>query len=330
MTTKKLSVVFVTILATFLLAGCPMRIKKVSPVRGLPGTIVTINGNGFDPEPTKNTVTIAGTPTRMINGDTNKLRVIALRNVASGHVVVHKGAIAATSKQVFKRDGSTTRATPLEDSDSKLIEGQGFAFDRRYDMQGQGLNQKILIVLAKPSDVDPEALAPAGKTARQAIVDKLNDPNGSVNAYFQQASYNKVGAAFTVTPDWIALSQIRDFYCWTEDDITRAQTAVDAAQANLDALNLDPSATQAQIDAAKAQLDDAKAKLRNAQNANAQLQEPDFLFAEALIGAKAAVADFDTYSDYFIVVAGPFLRGACCWNQDAYHAESTRLGLLST
>jgi len=328
MTTKKLTVAFVTILATFLLPGCPMRIKRVSPARGLPGTIVTIQGNGFDPDPTKNTVTIGGTQARVINGDTTKLRVIALRNVASGHVVVHKGTATAKSKQVFKRDGTTTRATPLQDSDSKLIEGQGFAVDRRYDMQGQGLNQKVLIVLAKPSDVDPEALAPMGKTARQAIVDKLNDPNGSINAYFQQASYNKVGAAFTVTPDWIALSQIRDFYCWTQDDINRAQTAVNAAQANVDALNLDPNATQAQIDAAKAQLDDAKTKLQNAQNAVDQLQEPDFLFAEALIGAKAVVPDFDTYSDYYIVVAGPFLRGACCWNQAAYHAESTRLGLL--
>jgi len=53
-----------------------------------------------------------------------------------------------------------------------------------------------------------------------------------------------------VTPDWIALSQNRGFYCWTQGEIDRAQTVMDVAQENLDALNLDSNATPAQIDAA--------------------------------------------------------------------------------
>jgi len=223
----------------------------------------------------------------------------------------------------FVREGSTARATPLQDSDAELIEGVGFEVDERYDMSAQGLNQKVLIVLAKPSDIDPEDLAPAGKTARESVIEKRDD----ANTYFVQASYDKVSAAFTVTPDWIPLSQIRDFYAWQQDDIDRAQAAVDAAKAALEALELDPSATEEQIEEAEEELEEAEDKLRAAQNANNKLQEPDFLFAEALLGARAAVPDFDTYSDYLVIVAGPFLRGQCCWINTGYHAESIRLGL---
>src|SRR6266404_710187 len=182
-----------------ILSGCVrMAVTRFSPGKGLPGTIVEIRGRGFDPDPFSNKVTIGGSPTRVINGTTRRLRSVALRNLASGPIVSQRGMRSATSARPFKRDGATTRATPLQDSDSKLVEGQGVAFDRRYDMQSTGLNQKVLIVLAKPNDINPEDLAPMGKTARQAIADLLNDPNGSVNQYFKEASYNNVSAAFTV------------------------------------------------------------------------------------------------------------------------------------
>ena len=316
------------LLVAMQLASCaPLAITKISPEKGLPGTIMQVEGRGFNPDPFKNVVTIGGSQARVISGTPTMLRIVALRDLASGPVAVTAGANTATSAQTFKREGSTARATPLQDSDAELVVGQGFDIDRRYDMQAQGTNQKILAVLAKPSDVDPEALAPAGKTARQSIEEKLKDPNASTNTYFMQASYGKTSVDFTVTPDWIQLSQIRDFYCWQQEDIDRAQAQVDAAQADLDGLKLDPSATLEQIAAAEAKLAEAKDELRGAQNARNLLQEPDFLFAEALIGAKAAVPDFDSYSDYLVIVAGPFLRGQCCWTPTGYHVESTHLGL---
>jgi hypothetical protein len=320
----KMKTFYSIILIVLLLYSCKhMAIEDISPKAGLPGTVVEIKGKGFAANPLNNAVTIGGIPARVISGDTNHLRVVALRDFISGPIVVTNGSNNVTSVEEFKREGSTTRATPLQDSDAELIEGVGYDVDKRYDMSAQGLNQKILVVLATPSDIDPEDLAPAGKTAREAIIDKL----GPVNEYFIQASYNKVSADFTVTPDWITLSQIRDFYCWQQDDIDRAEADVDAAQAALDTLKLDPDATEEQITEAEEELKEAEEKHRAAKDAKNKLQEPDFLFAEALLGAKAADPNFDQYSDYLVIVAGPFLRGRCCWKETGFHAESTRLGL---
>src|SRR5690606_3255023 len=55
--------------------------------------------------------------------------------------------------------------------------------------------------------------------------------------------------------------------------------------------------------------------------------EPDFYYAEALLGAKAVVANFDDFTDYVVVCAGPGLRGSCCWKEQGFHAESTVLDL---
>jgi hypothetical protein len=309
-----LIVIFILILIIILqLRGCfsTIGITSFTPGSALPGTIVTIKGHGFNSDPFSNTVTIGSDPARVISGDIKTLRVVLYRKFQSDLISVSNGSHTATSSEKLLRDGSTTQATPLLDSDSKLVEGAGYPTDKRYDMKPRELNQKILIVFAKPNDVDPETFKPGGYagTARQAMVDIL--PN--ITNYFIQASYNTNSASFGTTPDWVTLSQKRDFYCWQQEDIDRAQAA-------LDAINLDPSATAAQID-------DATQKVNNAKDANNTLQEPDFLFAEALLGAKAAVPDFDTYTDYFIIVAGSFLRGQCCWNETGYHAESTNPSL---
>jgi hypothetical protein len=300
-----------------------MGIASVDPPSGLPGTLVTINGFGFDPDPYNNIVTIGGSACRIVSGHAGQLRVIALRDLATGLVKVQKGADSAFSLQLFERAGTTTMATPLADSDAELTEGLGYDVDRRYDMMAQGLNQKLLVVLATPNDINPEDLAPVGLSARDAILAKLAD----ANTYFLQASYNKASAAFTVTANWLPLSQSRDFYCWQQDDIDRAQAQVDAAQAALDALMLDPDATQEQIDEAEEDLEEANEKKRVAQDAQGFLQEPDFAFAEALVQAKAAIGDFDTYSDYVLIMAGPFLRGANLGTKTGYHAESTILAI---
>ncbi len=303
--------------------GAIISISGFSPQTGLPGTIIKIQGVGFDPIPFNNSVSIGGSKARVISGDQTHLRVVALRDLASGLIVVETGPLTATSAKKFRREGNTSPGTAFENSGSELIEGRGFDVDVCYDMSAQGLNQKILVVLATPSDVNPEDLAPAGQTAREAVIDELT----ATNEYFVQASYNQVSAAFTTTPDWIPLSQIRDFYAWQQDDIDREQARVDAAQADLDALNMDPAATQEQIDQAEEDLETAKASLGEVQNDADTLQRPNFLFAEALIGAKAAVPDFDTFSDYLVIVAGPFLRGYCCWIENGFHAEWTVQGL---
>lgn len=328
---KFLILLLVLIILFFLywLAGlCSPRsdveVGSFSPEGGLPGTVVTIEGFGFAPDAHDNIVEIGGSATRIIDGDDNRIRVVALRHLVSGPIKVTTPAGSAASSSEFKRAGTTLRATPLANSDSKLIEGIDYPFDQHYDMAAQGLDQRILVVLVTPSDIDPEDLAPAGQTAREAVLDRLQD----ANIYFDQASYSLTSADFTVTNSWLPLSQPRDFYAWQQEDVDRAQAGLDAANAALDALALDPSATEADLDAAEEDVDAAQAKVDQASNAKNKIQEPGFFFAEALIAAKAAVADFNSYTDYFVITAGPFLRGANYGTSTGYHAESTNPALM--
>lgn len=320
MNTTRISLYFLLATGLLLMSCAPVAINNIYPNHGLPGTIIEIQGRGFNPDPFKNTVAISGYPARVISGNSNTLRVVALREFDSGKVEVKVNGNTATSAQIFKRQGSTTMATPLKDSDPELIVGKGFDVDSLYDMHAQGLNQKILVVLVTPSDIDPEDLAPAGKTARESVIERLD----AANEYFLQASYGLISADFTVIPDWITLSQPRDFYCWQQDDIDREQTQVDAAQAALDALLLNPSATPDEIEEAEDELEEAEAALRAAKNARNLLQEKNFLFGEAFTEAK--ISDpvvFDDVDDYLVIVAGPFLRGQNFGAQSGYHAEST-------
>jgi hypothetical protein len=194
------------------LIGCS-RIDSFSPEAGLPGTIVEINGVGFAAAPFDNEVTIGGSKARIIGGSATQLRVVALRDLASGKVEVETPSQTITSSTDFRRQGSTESATPERDADAELYQGFPMPPDRVFDLQRSGLNQKVLVILAKPSDVnpdDPMYNAP-GKTARERVQDALTDPTSSVNAYFTQASFNQISGAFTITPDWVALSQKRDF-----------------------------------------------------------------------------------------------------------------------
>jgi hypothetical protein len=317
--------------ALLALAGC-QGIREIRPDHGLPGTVVEIRGSGFAPAWHENAVTIGGSRARVIEADATRIRVVALRDVATGPVVVTTPTQTFTSTAPFTRSGDTLAPTAETTSGPKLVEGRAFPLDRRYDMAPKQLNQKILIVLAKPSDIDPEANIPAWgaglvgpfANSKEFVQRLTTHPDNGVNRYFIDASGNETSADFTVT-DWMPLSQIRDFYAWGPADVVRAQTALTAAQAARDALNTDPSATQADIDAAQAVVDAKTALLKEANDSQGFLQQPDFAWAEALIGAKAALGDatFNSFTDHFLVLAGPWMRGSCCWVGTGFHAEST-------
>lgn len=328
------------LLIILIAAGCA-RITSVSPKQGLPGTIVAIHGYGFDPEWHRNNVTIGGSPARVIEGSSTLLRVVALRDVATGNVRVTTPARTLVSADVFERRGDTLSPTPDHDSGPELIDGRNFPLDKHYDMAAKGVGQKILLVLAKPSDIDPETSIPAWASdpadsrnvlpfanAREFVLQLANHPEKGANRYFQEASFGQTSGAFDATPVWVPLTKDWDFYCWGGNDVTLAQTAVDGAQADLDAVLANPASTQADIDAATARRDQKKTALKQAQDSQGFLQQPDFAWAEALMRAKAAMgASFDDYTDYVLIVAGPFLRGACCWLTDQFHAESANPAL---
>jgi hypothetical protein len=314
------------------LTGC-QGIRAISPDQGLPGTVIEIQGAGFSPEWHKNEVTIGGSRARVIEANATRIRVVALRDLATGPVVVSTPTQTFTSTTLFTRSGDTLTPTPEHESGPKLVEGRSFPMDRRYDMAPKQLNQKVLVVLAKPSDIDPEAFIPAWApsfvgpfaNSKEFVQRLTSHPENGVNRYFVDATGNETSGDFFVT-DWIPLSQKRDFYAWGAEDVARAQNALTGAQADLDAVKTDPSATQADIDAAQSVVDAKMAALTQANDAQGFLQQPDFAWAEALIGAKAALGDaaFNSFGDHFLVLGGPWMRGSCCWNGTGFHAESTK------
>lgn len=309
-----------------LVCGCPSNnpaVTEVSPSKGLPGMIVTVKGANFAPTPSDNVVTIGGGATRVLGGSASELRVVALRDVKTGKVEVNVGGgMMASSADDWTREGTTALENPDVSSDSELFVGVGDP----PDLAATGLDQPVLVILCTPNDINPEDLAPAGGgTARQSVLDRL----AQANVFFDEASYGTMSVDFDVTADWIPLTFDRDFYCWIQADVDLAQAVLDGAQAALDLLEVDPDATEEEISDAQADVDEAQEDLEQAQNAQGKLQQPDFLFAEALLAAKAEVGDatFDSYHDYFIIVAGPFLRGQNLGTEPGFHAEWTSMGV---
>ena len=242
--------------------------------------------------------------------------------MASGKIVVDDGTgTTASSSGVWQREGTTALAAPGVVAGSELFVGVGDP----PDLAASGVDQGVLVILCQPSDINPEDLAPMGMTAREDILEKLDD----ANAFFRDASYDTMSCDFAVTAGWVPLTFTRDFYCWTQADIDAAQAIVDGAQAALDLLLVDPMATPEHIAEAEADLEEAQGDLAQAQNAKNKLQQGDFLFAEALLAAKAefGAATFDAFNDYFFFVAGGFLRGQNFGAEPGYHAEWTSMGV---
>jgi len=322
------------VLASFFLFSCKtnkkIQLKEMSSNHGIPGTIIQLKGANFNAKYYMNEVTVGGGKTKVISGTDSTLKLVLLRDVNTGKVVVKnlENNSTDTANQLFERKGSTTQATTVSDADAELVVGRDPMGNTKYDMAAQGVDQPILIVLAQPSDITNPDSAIYFDTAIAANArDYLVQRAMQSNTFFKQASYDKTSANFVVTPTWIPLSQTRDFYMWQSEDVTRAQNALDGANAAKDALLLNPGATQAELDEAEEDIKEKEDALELAQKRQGIVQEPDFYYAEALIGAKAAMPNFDDFGDYVVVCAGPFLRGSCCWRENGYHAEHTLLGL---
>jgi hypothetical protein len=317
------------------LAGCH-GIREIRPAEGLPGTVVELRGSGFSPLWHENEVTLGGSRARVVDASSTRLRVVALRDVATGPVVVSTPVRTLTSTTPFTRGGHTLAPTADEPTGAELVEGRAFPQDRRYDMAAKGVGQKILVVLARPNDKDPEANIPdwanglVGPFAnsKEFVQRLVSHPDNGVNRYFLDATGGETSGDFLVT-DWMPLSQNWDFYAWGPEDVARAQTSLAGAQADLAAVSADPASTQADIDAAQAVVNAKQAALDQANGAQGFLQQADFAYAEALIGAKAALGDaaFNAFTDHFLVLAGPWMRGSCCWLTTGFHAESTNPAL---
>ena len=77
---------------TNLLIGRVPLVLEVVPVRGAPGTRVTLKGRGFDPEPLRNNVRFGGRPALVLSSTpTEAVAVVPLAGPLSGHAEVEVG-----------------------------------------------------------------------------------------------------------------------------------------------------------------------------------------------------------------------------------------------
>jgi protocatechuate 3,4-dioxygenase beta subunit len=97
------------------------RIDGLSPGRGVPGTVVAILGEGFDPDPAKNQVTFAGVPAAVIVATTATLTAAVPGAAASGPV---RAVVSGRASNTLDFVVEPAQVTPAEGDVPELVSGQ--------------------------------------------------------------------------------------------------------------------------------------------------------------------------------------------------------------
>jgi len=118
-------------------------ITSVDPLKGIPGTIVTITGKYFDPSPSQNKVYFSGSivDAEIIAAGADELKVKVPADAATGHIVVKVGSLGDTSAMQFTVEpepASITSFTPTQGpfGTAVTITGKKFGSDIKVLMNG--------------------------------------------------------------------------------------------------------------------------------------------------------------------------------------------------
>ena len=79
----------------------PVSVTSFSPTSGIVGSVLTVNGGGFDPTPANNTVLINGVPATVTSATTTQLQVTVPSGATPGHISVNAPLGAAISAGYF-------------------------------------------------------------------------------------------------------------------------------------------------------------------------------------------------------------------------------------
>ncbi len=149
------------------------RLSGLSPGRGVPGTIVAILGEGFDPDPAKNLVTFAGVPSAVIVASTTTLTATVPGAAASGPVQVTVGARASNTLD-FTVEPAVVQV-PAEQT-AELVSGQ--SAEATIDQDGEQDRYTFTALAGSVVTVTAESLAPGVPD----LVLVLEDPYGALAA----------------------------------------------------------------------------------------------------------------------------------------------------
>ncbi len=107
----------------------PPTINSVSPLSGMPGNLITINGNNFSPMLSDNTVLFNGTPAVVTGARHNQLFVLVPSGATSGTITVTHFGGTATSAQSFTPNVGTPPAILTWAGVTHKIESDGSEYD---------------------------------------------------------------------------------------------------------------------------------------------------------------------------------------------------------
>lgn len=147
------------------------QISGLSPGRGVPGTVVAILGEGFDPDRTKNLVTFAGVPAAVIVSSTTTLTVAVPGAAGSGPVQVAVGGRASNTLD-FVVEPAVVPVPP--DGTLELVSGQ--RAQATLDQDGQQDRYTFTALAGSVVTVTAQAMVPG----QPDLLLVLEDPFGTI------------------------------------------------------------------------------------------------------------------------------------------------------
>lgn len=132
------------------LALAPVTIAAFVPAAGPVGTTITITGSGFDPTPSRNTVTINGTPASVAAATPASLVVTVPSGASTGRIAVSTAGTTATSGENYTvtAAGAPTIASfaPSTGAAGTTVTVTGSGFDPATGATTVGLNQNAAVL----------------------------------------------------------------------------------------------------------------------------------------------------------------------------------------
>jgi hypothetical protein len=149
------------------------QLSGLSPGRGVPGTVVAILGEGFDPDPAKNLVTIGGVPAAVIVASTTIITAAVPGAAGSGPVQVTVASRASNTLD-FVVEPAVVQVPP--GATAELVSGQ--SAEASLDQDGEQDRYTFTALAGSVVTVTAESLAPGVPD----LVLVLEDPFGAIAA----------------------------------------------------------------------------------------------------------------------------------------------------
>jgi hypothetical protein len=190
----------------------PPHVLRATPGSGWPGTVVTLDGTGFDATLDGNVVEIGGAPTLVMAATAARLTVLVGENATSGAIRVTARGITTTAPQAFE-----IRAWP-DSRDSGASGPPVFFHGPQAGTPALGKkDMRVLVVFA--SAVGSPAVNIANETAAEMAT------FASADRFWREATYGRTSFRFEAGP-WVHLPLARNAYVFDDRDVEWARDAL--------------------------------------------------------------------------------------------------------